>query len=136
MAPPPTPWATMVGLASDPVAVSIEAFAIARLTQIDWRSPCRPGGVATGPVVTLLRCALAGEAKTDSGGVKLGHDLLCAARRDRDARRTNKQAEPSRNTRPTQYARAPPNWPRRLVDMTLFARTISPRPELVDISHR
>lgn len=126
----------MVWLARDAVTVTVEAFAIARLAQIDRRSPCCASGVATRPVVALLRCALAGEAKTDSGGVKLGHDLLCAARRDRDARRTNKQAESSRNTRPTQYARAPPNWPRRLVDMTLFARTISPRPELVDISHR
>lgn len=126
----------MVGLASDPVAVSIEAFAIARLTQIDWRTPCCAGGVTARPVVALLRCALAGEAETDCGGVELGHDLLCAPRRHRDACRANEQAEYSRNSRPAQYAAALPNWPRRLVDATLLSRTISPRLELVDISHR
>lgn len=126
----------MVGLASDTVVVSIESFAIARFADMDRRSSCCPGGVAIRPVVALLRCALAGEAETDGGGVKLGHDLLCAPRRHRDACRANEQAEYSRNSRPAQYATALPNWPRRLVDATRFSRTISPRPELVDISHR
>lgn len=102
MAPSPPPGAAGVGLASNSVVVSIESFAIARLADMDRRSPCCAGGVATGPVVALLRCALAGQAKTDGGGVKLGHDLLCAARRDRDACRADKQAEHSRNSHPTQ----------------------------------